>query len=751
MRQVWLVLFLLACEGPAGPPGPAGPAGEDGLPGIDGEDGTDGTPSPSPWLTGPGVDLSITDLVMTAASAKVKFTLKDTAGVALDRSGLLTEAPVTLSFVLAQLSPNADGSAGQYTAYTTRQVTSTITGMTATQATTEASGTFATIDVTQGTYEYTFAAPLTGFDAMKTQTVLAVASRNYRGVNTFDRETRSIRPDSGTVIAREVVTDGKCNSCHGDLSGHGGRYVDVNQCVMCHSPQTSDPDTGNTVDFPILVHKLHRGEDLPSVAAGGSYKIIGFGNSVHDYSTVVFPHNIRSCESCHAGAQGDRWKTAANEYTCGSCHDDIVFATPVPTGKRLHSGGTQAAGTCTVCHPATGSIGGVQDKHYTLDLDPRAPLLVFTIDSITNTAPGQLPVMEFTVTENGVGRDITPGQKPLTTLRATIAGPTNDFAGTLGTANGVNIATIQGTNASGTLVAIDAAAGRFSYTFPAAATIPPTATGSYQVGLEGYWAPTCGNGICDIGENGNQCEADCGVTLSPLTASTPTFAALSAVKAFAVTGTVVARRTIVSAEKCNACHKDLAFHGGGRKNPNYCVMCHNPNLANAGRISRFEASTVLAESVDFRVMIHKIHRGEELSQPYFLGGFPAPNAGNPAGSMHDFGETRYPRSRLDCNACHVAKNWTLPLPDSYLPSTLVELTCTEVVGNDPNDYCDSPFWTASPPTKIPAQSAVCTSCHDASYVAAHALINVTSTGLESCATCHGPGAMFDVGAIHGTP
>jgi len=96
MRQVWLVLFLVACEGPAGPPGPTGPAGEDGLPGIDGEDGTDGTPSPSPWLVGPGVDIAITDFVMTSTSAKVSFTLKDTAGVPLDRTARVFENPTKL-------------------------------------------------------------------------------------------------------------------------------------------------------------------------------------------------------------------------------------------------------------------------------------------------------------------------------------------------------------------------------------------------------------------------------------------------------------------------------------------------------------------------------------------------------------------------------------------------------------------------------------------------------------------------------
>jgi OmcA/MtrC family decaheme c-type cytochrome len=743
MRFVCLALVLVACEGPAGP---RGPGGQDGADGSNGSNGS-GDPGTAPWLTGPGVEITVTDLTMTAAGAKVRFTLKDAAGVPLDRAGLLTEAAVSTSFVLAQLAPNADGTAGQYTAYTTRQVTSTITSMTATQATTETSGAFTTVDVKQGTYEYTFAAPLAGFDAARTQTVLAVASRTVGGTTAFDRDTRSVRPDSGAVIAREVVTDAKCDSCHGGLNGHGGRYVDVSQCVLCHSPQSSDPDTGNTVDFPILVHKLHRGAGLPSVVAGGLYQIIGFGNAVHDYSSVAFPHDVRSCESCHAGAQGDRWKTAAATPACASCHDDIVFQTPVPAGKRLHSGGTQPANVaCTVCHPATGSIAGVLDKHYTLARDPGAPSIAIVIDTVTNSAPGQVPVMQFRVTENALPRDILV--KPLTQLRATIAGATTDFTTTLPT-NGANIATLQGTGANGTLAAVDAANGVFSYTFPTA--IPAIASGSYQVGLEGYWSPVCGNAVCDIGENGNSCAADCGTSITPRAEGIPRFAALSPVKAFAVTGTLVPRRTIVSAEKCNACHKDLSFHGGGRKNPDYCVMCHNANLANAGRVSRFEGSSITAEAVDFRVMIHKIHAGEELTRPYMLGGNPTPTTTNPAGTMHDFGETRYPRSRKDCAACHIAKNWTLPLPESYLPSTVVQMTCTEPVGNDTNNYCDTPFWIASATTKIPAQTAVCTSCHDPNHVMAHALVNITPIGIEACATCHGPGAAYDVGTLHGMP
>src|SRR5262245_54952282 len=126
--------FLGACEGPAGPPGAPGTPGSDGAPGspgAPGEPGDAGPPGepagPGPWLTQPGVDIQVTKLALAGGAATVSFTLTDGSGAALDTAGRLTDGTVAVSFVLAQLGENTDGSAAQYTAYTTRVQTSPIT------------------------------------------------------------------------------------------------------------------------------------------------------------------------------------------------------------------------------------------------------------------------------------------------------------------------------------------------------------------------------------------------------------------------------------------------------------------------------------------------------------------------------------------------------------------------------------------------------------------------------------------------
>jgi OmcA/MtrC family decaheme c-type cytochrome len=499
MRILLLAVLLMACEGPAGPQGADGTDGADGANGADGDTGPKGDPGtvpPVPWVVADRVDIAVTGLSFDSAGAHVTFTLKDKDGKPLDRTGMLTEGKVTVSFVLAQLGVYSDGTPAQYTAYTQRTANAVppYPAASATQATTESvEANFEAIDVTQGNYRYTFAAPLTGYDATLTQTVLAVAARTVDGVQSFDRDIFYV----GNA-RREEVTDTSCGSCHGQFSAHGGRYTKPEQCILCHTPQTSDPETGNTGDFKVMIHKIHRGEDLPSFKADPTdkYRIVGFGSTVHDYSEVAFPGpttnlatNVMKCDRCHAGALANRWHTKPSTAACTSCHDTTAFTANPSPPLVAHEGGVDPTlvndGTCLVCHAQSAGPAPVPAAHYQAVFDATLPKLAITILSVTNTAPGQQPTVRFEVRYNCAPRDILAA--PLTSLTATIAGPTTDVGDYWQ-------ARVQGSGAVGTLAAVDAAYGIFDYTFSAtgctqstathACAILPSATGSYLLGFE---------------------------------------------------------------------------------------------------------------------------------------------------------------------------------------------------------------------------------------------------------------------------
>jgi OmcA/MtrC family decaheme c-type cytochrome len=644
--------------------------------------------------------------------AYVDFRITDAAGEPLDRDGRFTPGAVELRFVLAWLAAAPDGGPGQYTAYTTRVQTSTITGDSATQASVDSGGTFEELDPEDGAYRYTFATSASGADRTRTHTIGAFGTRTageerYPATATFD-----FVPDGSAVVStREVVADAACNRCHGETSAHGGSRRGTALCVLCHTPQTTDPDTRNTVDFKVMIHKIHRGEHLPSVEAGTPYQIVGFMGSIHDYSTVAFPQLIERCVVCHEGEDAEVHLTRQSREVCSSCHDLTSFVDPPPAGMTLHSGLERADDSmCSVCHGA-GSIAAIADVHLNPLLDPENPRVELEIVGIRDTARGQEPTVRFRVRVSGSPRDILAS--PLSALRATIAGPNTDFARQWQ-------ATVQGTGATGTLAAVDATAGEFEYTFAAAGAIPLDATGSYTVGLEGSLQPT----------------------------GLPRFSAFSPVHAFAVTDpTPAPREPIVASEKCNSCHYQLSFHGGSRQNPNYCVMCHRPGNANDERVARFEDEEAFVETVSFRVMIHKIHASEHRTQPYVLGGFPAPTEANPAGTPEDFSELRFPRSTAECTACHLDGTYELPL-EGRLPSLFEIRACTEPVDEDADEYCDGAYWMVSQTILVPPETSVCTSCHDSPAAGAHAEIMTSALGIESCAVCHGPGSAYDVARVH---
>jgi OmcA/MtrC family decaheme c-type cytochrome len=707
-----LLVVFTACEGPAGP---SGEGGDPGDPGGGGPPGDPGEPGRDSYLTDPGLALEILAAEIAddgTATATVKIT--DAAGVPLDRDGLFTEGEVSISLILSWLDETQPGEADAYTAYTTREQTSPITGDTAIQAAADDGGTFEEIGVGDGTYLYTFATAIDVVDPAFTHTVGAYATRTVDGERATADTVFHFRPDGdGVETTREIVTDEACNQCHDPLSAHGGARQEVALCVMCHSPQTTDPDTRNTVDMEVMIHKIHMGEHLPSVAAGTPYQIIGRNEQVHDYSTVVFPRPPQECQTCHQGADGDRWQLAPTRASCGSCHDTVAFVDPPPAGMVLHEAGPQPDDrNCNVCHAPTGSIAGITESHMTPAWNPARPELVVDIVDVAPTPPGQVPFVRFSVTVDGAPYDILAS--PLARLRATVAGPNTDYAD-------YREAVMQGGGAAGTLTAVAGSPGVFEYTLPAAAAIPADATGSYTIGIEAAYQPP---------------DTDRAVALSP-------------VAPFAVTDTAaVPRRDVVSTAACDSCHGELAGHGGSRRNAAYCALCHNPNNRNDDRTARVEGESILVHSVDLRMMIHRIHAGEELDQPYVLGGFPAPNDANPAGTPVDFGEVRYPGDLAHCTNCHVDDSYALPLGAGLRPTIVETRTCTEAPDADEDALCDAPFWVVTDSIAVPPETAACTGCHDQPSTLAHAEVMTTAGGLESCATCHGPGAFADVAAVH---
>ena len=277
----------------------------------------------------PGLQFVIQSVVLGAdLKLRVTFKMTDDNGLPLDRDGIYTPGSVSTSFVGARIPAGQS----QYVAYTTRTQTSPITGVSAVQAGTDSGGTYE--KVSEGVYTYTFATAFPAdYDKTVTHTVAMYGSRN---LSEFDLGTQYDNVDyswvpngSPVTVVRDVVRTETCNKCHDPLAEHGGSRREVLLCNTCHTPQTTDPDTGQTVDFKVMIHKIHVGPNLPSVQAGKPYIIIGNNQSVNDFSHTTYPQEIMNCQACHDGtaSQDINWLTKPTRATCGSCHDDVDFAT----------------------------------------------------------------------------------------------------------------------------------------------------------------------------------------------------------------------------------------------------------------------------------------------------------------------------------------------------------------------------------------------------------------------------------------
>lgn len=644
----------------------------------------------------PGLKVKVNSLTIQAnRKILVDVSFTDDFDQPIDRLGKTTPGPISASFLIAWWDP----AARVYTSYITRTVTtpadSPHPGVTAKQATTDSGGKWTDLETGHAKYEFGTALP-DGFDQAKTHTLGFQAFRDLRNISAvgfgkvyYANLEYDFRPDSKPVTETwaKINDQTSCLACHDKATfGFHGTSArrDVKLCVMCHQPQTVDPDTGNTMDFKVMIHKLHSPQLLSS-----PYIIYGNAQSVHDYSEVTYPQDQRNCDNCHEGidatkkpAMADLWYTKPSREACGSCHDTINWVTGAnhPAGPQLNDN------ACASCHQPESEVefdASIKGAHTIPLKSKQLKGIKATVVSVTNLAPGKKPTAVFLLKNNdGTAIDATK----LATFSPILAGSTSSYSWYRreeGRTTGV----------------FDATAGTTTYTFTN--TVPADASGTWTVSA-------------DIRRNATLKRGD-GKPDIALQEST-----INPIKYTAITGGVVPRRTSVTMAQCNQCHDSLSLHGGQRNAIEECVICHNPV---EGDQARRPANAGAPESVSFQRMVHRIHTGRELTQEYTVFAF--------GGAPVHFNEVTYPGDRTTCTKCHTAGSYLLPLQTGIAPVTTLR-----------------DFFTPQGPATASCLGCHDSQDAAAHAYLNSAVFPGATNPAEACATCHGTGKDWAVDKVH---
>jgi OmcA/MtrC family decaheme c-type cytochrome len=750
MSTAWL---LAACEGDTGSAGAEGPTGPPGPPGPPGPGGG-GTALEAG--TAKAITAEITGVTVDDETrATVSFNLRNELG-----QPLRALPADNIRFTIAQLQPGVSGAGSTWHAYVTTLDEETLQ---ATAERGETSGAEFT-DNGDGTYAYTFAKPLSDYapdgatyDGTLTHRVgLELRSSDALAVAAANNAPFDFLPSTGATtdlpLTRYIVDNDTCFACHDRLEFHGGPRTDVAYCVTCHNTSTTDGQAPhNTLEFVVMIHKIHRGNELVN-----GYQITGFGGTVHEFGGpdgVVFPQDRRNCQTCHEEDDADtpqasNWRLMPYAKACGACHDDVNFE----TGENHSTENIVATDDqCVTCHGPDSTINNGNLRVAVVHQIPEklaGEKFQYNLLGVTNTAPGQAPVVRFSVT------DPTNDDAPYNILTdpAFLAGGASRLSIDIGwsTSDYTNKDSRSGSGVTGTPAqpiqinplssgATPAtgpdAEGAFTSTSPL--PLPRDVRGSIAVAIEGH------PGV-DVKDD----------------AAPESIAVTSAIDFFAATGDVEPRRDIVNVRKCDDCHNQLSAHGANRiDNVQVCAVCHNPNATDINkRVDGTDCVTELGSDdspTDFKYMIHAIHAGEQSN--YTVCGF-----GN---SPHSFAELGYPGQLNNCEGCHI----TPPADEtaSYYPVDTSSVLATTVdAGARRGNPIDDVAWSPN--------TAVCAACHTnaaderesgtlpASTAMAHMLQNggskdltknpdgTTAAGpIETCQLCHGPGRVADVKVMHG--
>ncbi len=661
--------------------------------------------------------------ISAAGEVRVIFSLTDAEGKPISAVLSAAQNPqqARVRLTIAHLEHYSGG--GEFN----KQFTRYVNDLDAVRPRYDSGGTIEIIDATSGIYRYVFKATIpAAVSRSQTFAVGMQVDRTFEGKQLSANPIFDFVPNGGVAEVRMATTTARCNSCHDPLILHGNRR-EVRLCSLCHNEAAQDPN-GVSIDFRNMIHKIHQGKDLPSIvngAPGAKYAITGRSESIFaekkadgSVTGVGFPRTTLDCQVCHAdGPTAAAYREQPSVGACVSCHDDVnpslATTTVGPPGTNHFQSRGFADGDCAFCHTnATDkefdvSIAGA---HTIPERSRQLAGLNIELLGLASHARGETPTISFKVSGNA-GSPL-PSLAGLNRLAFTIAGPTSDYSRLL-------LATAVGGGATGTLAGPD---GDGIFTYTPAAAIPAAATGTWALGVE---ARRTVNLSVEEG-------------ISPKTVEE---AATNSVVTFVVDGsTAEVRRSVVDDAKCGKCHgqfsKDFSIHGNLRNQTEYCVLCHNPTQNDSARRRRDPAAVAAAAetaTIDFKVLIHKIHTGEDLNQqPYLIYGFGAAPANY---TVNNFGEVRYVGDRRNCSTCHVGTSYLLPpFPGPSLATRRTHLD--PATGNEVEIGHTGPITSA------------CTSCHDSDEALAHADTQTASNGGEACLVCHQEGRAEPVSSAH---
>ncbi|MDJ0928341.1 MAG: OmcA/MtrC family decaheme c-type cytochrome [Gammaproteobacteria bacterium] len=743
-----VALLLTGCDGdtgPAGPPGPQGPAGPAG-------------PPAAVNVADAEVINATIDGVSIGAATTVDFTLTDERG-----NGLVGLQKSNIRFTVAKLEDGVNGDPSAWQSYLNEIETAGSAGPGTEdklQATYERNAPNAVLDdFDNGSYRYTFEAditnitqpvPVTYDDSLTHRVSFQISGGGLRPVD----PSYTFRPSDGAmtgIFTRRISDEASCNNCHTVLEVHGFRRS-LDYCVTCHNPGSADANSGNTVDMTVMIHKIHRGANLPSIVGGmdgDRYSIFGRFDEEHIYAIndmgeakgVIHPQDIRNCRNCHDDTNPDlntpdarNWVSKPTEQACGACHDTVNFA----TGENHFMGAPPVTNAeCQNCH-GDGQFAAADAVHRLLEQEA-AENYEYRIIDVTDTGQNENPVVRFEVVNPTTGdpydiKNDAPFTQPFGASRLAInfAWNTIDYtnvdsgsevpvqrlpflppAGSQAQPLSVNALTNSVDNMDGT------------YTVTSPLPVSANTDGTLSVAIEGH-----------PGEDVNN---DGSAESLPVT---------TALAYFQIDDDPdpIERREVVSLALCNNCHQQVSLHGSNRNdNIPQCVTCHNADATDiqARTEAMVDANTSLdgkdEESVDFKHMIHAIHAGEVV-----IHGF--------AASVHDYREVVYSGRLNDCTGCHVGDTY-YPVNQNFVLATTID------TGADLGDPTDD--------VNISPNASACYGCHRSAAAVSHMQLNGASFNatqaadgtitdndtmgvvIESCEVCHAEGRSSDTGVIHG--